>query len=54
MRVVVAGNNKLAGDVLEWLVKEKEEVVGIVAEDRDMVKEDVGWEKPFIETARKF
>ena len=54
MRTIIAGNNKLACDVLEWLIKNhKEDVVGIVAENRDMTKEDVGREKPLTETAGK-
>lgn len=52
MRTLLAGNNKLACDALNWLINRKEEVIGIVSENRDTVKRDEGWEKPFFEEAK--
>ncbi|MFH1500741.1 MAG: formyltransferase family protein [archaeon] len=54
MRTIVAGNNKLAADILEWLIENyREDVVGIVAEGKDMTDSDVLWERPFLPVASK-
>lgn len=53
MRTIIIGNNIAACELLEKLLEDNEEIVGIVAENKDCMNKSVGWERPFMKCAEK-
>ena len=55
MRTIIGGNDKLACDLLRWFAEGeyRDDLVGIIGENRDKVAENKGWEKPFFEYGKK-
>lgn len=54
MRVIVFGNNKVAADILRWLVKNNEDVVATIPENNDLVDSVEEWEEPFLPVAERY
>lgn len=48
MRVAIFGNNKLACNILEWLIDRNENIIASFPEGRDLVSHDTDWELNFL------